>query len=105
MLGISAALLACVLAARVFTPGTQAGPAAFPLESVAMATGSVSSAGGVTMLTSPATNNEDILLVLDGRNETLWVYRTESNNSLTTHVRIGLPELFRQARARATGRP
>lgn len=61
----------------------------------------VSSVGELTALTVEATN-EDLLLVIDGRNEDLLVYRPGRNgiDLIQTHR---LPDLFAEARARATG--
>lgn len=50
-------------------------------EPAALAAADVGSVGDFTML-NLATSSEDLLLVLDGRNETLSVYRVVNKNSL-----------------------
>lgn len=65
--------------------------------------GMVSQAGQHTIMTADA-SNEDLLLVLDERNEELLVYRTDINKGMQLFQRLRLPEIFIDARARATGR-
>jgi len=65
--------------------------------------GQVSQVGGYTVMTSDA-NTEDILLVLDGRNEQLSVYRNENNTSVQLYQRVSLPRLFSDARTREQGK-
>ena len=60
--------------------------------------GMVSSVGGYTILTSNA-GNEDILLVLDSRNEELNAYRTEHSSAVQLYEKVALPQLFTSARA------
>lgn len=47
--------------------------------------------------------NEDILLVLDNRAESLHLYKVGQQNSLEMVQRVDLPELFSSARARRLG--
>ncbi|MEI7656911.1 MAG: hypothetical protein WCK33_02470 [Phycisphaerae bacterium] len=65
--------------------------------------GMVSQAGQHTILTADA-NNEDLVLVLDERSEELLVYRTDINKGVQLFQRLRLPEVFIDARARASGR-
>jgi len=48
--------------------------------------------------------NEELLLVLDNRNEQLSIYRVHNQNSMQMLQRVQLPALFEAARARALGR-
>lgn len=80
----------------------QAAPPLFGQNSVANA-GMVAQAGGYTVLTSDA-GNEDILVVLDSRNEELFVYHVENQSSVQLLERQLLPGLFAEGRARAAGR-
>lgn len=70
----------------------------------AQAAGVVSQVGGLTVMTTDATN-EDLLLVLDSRNEELFVYRTQNNESVQLLQRYPIPQLFVDARARSLGGP
>ena len=65
--------------------------------------GMVSQAGQHTIMTADA-GNEDLLLMLDERSEELLVYRTDANKGVQLFQRLRLPEVFIDARARATGR-
>lgn len=65
--------------------------------------GQVSQVGGFTIMTSDA-NTEDILLLLDGRNEQLSVYRNENNNAIQLYQKVSLPRLFSDAKAREQGK-
>jgi hypothetical protein len=64
----------------------------------------VSQVGGLTVLTSDA-GGDDVLLVLDSRNEELFVYKTTNNNGIQLAQRYSVPQLFIDARARALGAP
>jgi hypothetical protein len=66
--------------------------------------GLVSLAGGLTVLTAGA-GNEDVLVVLDERNERLMVYRTDARQGVQLMQQIPLQELFAEARARSLGAP
>jgi hypothetical protein len=61
----------------------------------------VATTGTLTALTFTATN-EDLLAVLDGRTEELYLYRGERNGVNLIQI-YNLPALFAEARARATG--
>lgn len=74
------------------------------LDTSAGARGMVSHAGGFVVLTSEA-GNEDLLVVLDQRNEELFVYKMEQQNSLQLTQRLSVSQLFVEARTRAQGRP
>lgn len=71
-------------------------PAAFALPS------DVSQTGGLTVLTSDA-GNEDLLVVLDSRNEELFVYRTDLKQGSQLLQRYPVAQLFTDARARSLG--
>jgi hypothetical protein len=49
--------------------------------------------------------NEDVLVVLDERNERLMVYRTDARQGVQLMQQIPLQELFAEARARSLGAP
>lgn len=65
--------------------------------------GMVAQVGGYTALTSES-GNEDILVMLDARNEELFVYHIENQNSIQLLERQNVPGLFAEARARTQGR-
>lgn len=66
--------------------------------------GMVSQAGQHTMLTAES-GAEDLLIVLDGRNEELFVYRTDSRRGeMQLYQRLGLAAVFNDARSRNAGR-
>jgi hypothetical protein len=62
----------------------------------------VSSVGGTTALTFEAPS-EDLLACIDGRQETLFVYRVQNKNTLELLRSYRLPEIFAEARNRAGG--
>jgi hypothetical protein len=66
----------------------------------------VSTVAGTTALTFES-QSEDLLAVVDGRQEMLFVYRVQNKNALELLRSYNLPELFAEARGRAggTGRP
>jgi hypothetical protein len=70
----------------------------------ALATPLVSQVGGLTVMTTDATN-EDLLVVLDSRNEELFVYRADANAGVQLLQRYPIPQLFVDARARSLGGP
>ena len=63
----------------------------------------VSQTGGLTVLSTDG-GNEDLLVVLDGRNEEMFVYRTDINAGIQLLQRYTVPQLFTDARARSLGR-
>lgn len=58
----------------------------------------VASVGGVTALTVAGASSEDLLMVIDGRSEELFVYRVENQNNLELYRRYNLPRMFSDAR-------
>ncbi len=63
----------------------------------------VSQTGGLTCMTTDV-GNEDLLLVLDSRNEELFVYRTDSKTGMQLLQRYPVPQMFIDARGRSQGR-
>jgi hypothetical protein len=78
--------------------------APFGGDSSARAGGMVSQIGGYTVLTSEV-GNEDLLLVLDSRNEQLFVYRPDNQNSIQLLQRLEVGPMFTQTRTRSQGKP
>jgi hypothetical protein len=64
--------------------------------------GMVSQVGTLTVLTADA-GNDDVLVVLDGRSEEVYVYRTD-RNGIQLHQRLNIPKLFQDAKANSLGR-
>lgn len=64
--------------------------------------GMISQVSGYTIMTSDA-GNDDIVVVLDNRNEELMVYRSEAQG-MQLWSKVPLPRLFTEARARNQGR-
>lgn len=60
--------------------------------------------GSYTMVTTDG-GNDEILAVVDSRQESLMIYRSFSNNRVQLLDRENLATLFERARARALGRP
>ena len=60
--------------------------------------------GSYSILTTDG-GNDEILVVVDSRHESLMVYRTVSGNQLKMVEREELSSLFLRARARSMGRP
>lgn len=103
VLWASAFVLAGLILVQMRLASTvHAAPPLFGQNSLANA-GMVSSAGGYTVLTSDV-GNEDILIVLDSRNEELFIYHVENQSSVQLLERQTLPALFAEARTRAQGR-
>ncbi len=65
--------------------------------------GMVSQSGPFTVMSSEA-GNEDIVVVVDNRNEQLMVYKVENGQSLQMYQKLALPRLFMDAKARAAGK-
>jgi hypothetical protein len=93
---ISAILLGVVLAFQVFGFPERRAEA---LPSAA----DVASSGEFTMLTMPA-NNEDLLMVLDGRNETLFVYHIRNKTSFELRTGGDVKALFNTGRLKGAGK-
>jgi hypothetical protein len=108
---VSLAVLACVLALLLagalvpsFAQPPARGPALIAEARADAGSGMVSQVGAYTMMTT-AGQNEDVLLVIDGRAEELLVYRTDNANGVQLMQRLNLPRAFLDARARAMGTP
>jgi hypothetical protein len=97
VLWVSAVVLVALAMVRVLAPAGSWAPSA---EGAAV----VSQSGGLTVMTTEALN-EDLLVVLDSRNEELFVYRTELKGGVQLLQRYQVPQLFVDARARSTGGP
>lgn len=61
--------------------------------------------GEHSMLTVAGGNGDDLLLVLDGRTEELFVYRIFNGNSLQYLQKIDVARMFLDARIRSVGTP
>lgn len=100
-------LVALAIGLAVLVLWQAAGFAGFPPPLLGGSTsahaGMVSQAGGYAILASEA-GNEDIIVVLDDRSESLLVYRLDNQNNLLLHQKLDLPRLFIEARARGPGR-
>jgi hypothetical protein len=70
----------------------------------ASAASEVAQSGDYTALTCDG-GNEDILVVLDGRSEQLFVYKVLNQTSVQLYQREDVSRLFSDARARARGTP
>ena len=86
---------ACVIAALIIVQAGRMGPEPARADVV-------SSVGGMTALTFES-QSEDLLAVIDGRSENLFVYRVENKNSLDLLRSYSLPTVFAEARSRAGG--
>tara|TARA_R110002073_G_scaffold118918_1_gene258541 strand:+ start:427326 stop:427706 length:381 start_codon:yes stop_codon:yes gene_type:complete len=62
------------------------------------------SSGSYSLMTTDG-GNDEILVVVDSRQESLMVYRTFNKNEIRMLEREELSGLFSRARARAMGRP
>jgi hypothetical protein len=107
ILTISLAILVGVLIARFHArPASEASDnlgGSFDFAS-AFAGGVVAQTGGLTVLTSEA-GNEDLLVVLDARNEELFIYRSDLKVGMQLLQRYPVAQLFTDARARTIGGP
>jgi hypothetical protein len=81
----------------------QALPLAANLVSSEARAGVVSTSGQLTALTAQG-SNEDLLIVLDGRGEELYVYKTDARTGMQLFQKLAVPQLFNDARARNLGR-
>jgi hypothetical protein len=61
--------------------------------------GMVSQRGQHTVMTTES-GNEDLVLVLDGRSENLFVYRMSQQNGIQLFQKLALPQVFVDAKAR-----
>lgn len=64
----------------------------------------VSRTGSLSVLTADG-GNEDVLVILDERTETMSVYRTDARGGVQLLQTLSLPTVFTEARARTLGRP
>jgi hypothetical protein len=104
ILTLTLALLVGVLIAR-FHARPAAQPAApFDVATALAAPGVVSQTGGLTVLTTEA-GNEDLVVVLDARNEEMFVYRSDLKVGMQLLQRYPVAQLFTDARARTIGGP
>lgn len=71
---------------------------------VARAAAEVAQSGDYTALTCDG-GNGDILVVLDGRTEQLFVYKVQNQNAVNIVQREDLGRIFADARARVRGTP
>lgn len=65
----------------------------------------MSTTGGTYSVMTTDGGNDEIMVVVDSRQETIMVYRTFNNNKLSLIERENLASLFTRARARAIGAP
>lgn len=90
-LSVSAVALACL----IVSAASRVAPAHADM---------VNQSGLMQVLTLRTDQDEDLLVVLDGQQEHLSVYRTENQSSVELYKRYELPKVFGDARARAMGR-
>lgn len=91
-LWISAGILAALLGAETLI-------GAPPMGGGSAHGGMVSQRGQHTVMTAES-SNEDLLLVLDGRSEHVFVYRTTQQNGIQLFQKLSLPQVFLDAKAR-----
>lgn len=96
VLAISAVLLAGLLATLLVVP-SRASSATAAEASLA----DVTRVGDYTMITADG-GNEDIVLVLDNRNEELLAYKVRNQTTVELLQKTSLPELFERGRAGTT---
>jgi hypothetical protein len=72
------------------------------LESTASGAPMVSHIAGVTALTYE-NGGEELLMVLDGRTETMMVYQIKGNNQMELVHRAGVAQMFAEARSQSGG--
>jgi hypothetical protein len=65
--------------------------------------GMVSHSGTYAMMTNES-GNEDLLVVLDQRTESVLVYRGDAQKGIELQQRLALPRAFEDARLRAIGK-
>jgi hypothetical protein len=93
-LAVAAVSLSCLLGWMWFGEGSRSHEAE---------AGMVSQAGGVSILSSEV-SNEEIVCVLDSRQDQLLVYRLDGRDGVQLLQRVQAAQLFQDARAKATGR-
>lgn len=92
-LWVSAGALSSLLAAQFLFGAPPVGGAG------SAAPAMVSQRGQHTVMTAES-GNEDLVLVLDGRGENLFVYRTTQQNGIQLFQKLSLPQVFADAKAR-----
>jgi|CXWL01.1.fsa_nt_gi hypothetical protein len=101
VLWVTAIALGAILASMALRRDDSWGALGF-FESTARG-GLVSQVGGVTMMTVDG-GSDDVLVVLDGRHESVLVYRVENATTVQLLQRLSLPQLFSDAKVKALGR-
>ena len=66
--------------------------------------GMVSHSGNYAVLTSES-GNEDLVVILDQRTESVLVYRGDVQKGIELQQRVSLPRTFEDARLRTVGKP
>jgi hypothetical protein len=62
--------------------------------------GMIGQAGPFTLMTSTA-SNEELFIVVDGRDEQMMVYKVENGNAANLLQKASLPRLFLEAKSRS----
>jgi|GEM_PF-1943918 len=88
--GLLVARLAPTAAEALAQPGDRGGTAS--------AAGTISAAGSLQMMTLDA-GNDDVVLILDGREEELFVYHNDPREGVQLMKRYPLAQLFAEGRA------
>lgn len=73
-----------------------------PAQAAGAAMGELGQSGDYTALTCRS-DNQEVLVVLDGRNEQLFVYKVVNQSSVEVFQREDVSRMFADARARARG--
>ncbi len=98
-LAVSAAALALVAAVQIGVKLGAGSPEPSALAEMA------SGVGEYKIMTTASNDNEELLFVLDNRNEQLMVYGVNQNTGLELQARETLGQVFADARAASRGRP
>jgi len=64
----------------------------------------VSETGGYTVMTADG-GTDEVLVLLDHRDENVYVYSIENQQAIVLHQRLSLPKLFSDAQAKRRGMP
>lgn len=94
-LGVSAVVMTVALLGLWMKPGRA-------LEATAKADPMVSSTGNITLMTTES-GIDEVLVVLDGRTESMLVYRVENASSVELLQRASIPQMFTDAKMKAAG--
>ena len=65
------------------------------------ASADVATSGALTVLTAAAGDSEDVVAIIDGQGETVYVYGVEQGRTVLLHQVYGLRDLFREGRGAA----